>query len=191
MIETTPVSLPTSTPASMPASGAEPGATPINNAAFYDRLADVQLPVEPSLWPGLATVAAITVVVIVMTYLGYRRYSRATSPTPETNTTHQALKRLNTIEQAWLANEIDTRETVYRLTTVLRLGLGLSQLTTRCPEQLRGDQGQQTQWQQTLAHFEQLRYQPQPTHQIERETFAKLRQWLTMSRPGPSGERDV
>jgi len=151
---------------------------PINNAAFFDRLADVQLPTEPNLWPVLATAAAVTIAIIALITLGYRRYAQTTTPAPASDITQQALTRLNAIEQAWLANDINTRETVYQLSTVLRLGLGLSQLTAHCPPSL-GDQ--QPQWQQTIAHFEQLRYQPTATQRLEQTTFTELRRWLTIS----------
>lgn len=168
MIESTPVSSPPLITDSMP----------INNAAFFGRLADVQLPAEPNLWPVLTAAAAVTIVIIALITLGYRRYYQASPTAPASDITQQALTRLNAIEQAWLANEIDAREAAYRLSTVLRLGLGLAQLTARCPPSL-GDQ--QPQWQQTIAHFEQLRYQPQATPRLEQVTFAELRRWLTIS----------
>lgn len=178
MIESTPVSSPPLIADSMS----------INNAAFFDRLADVQLPAEPNLWPLLAVAAAVTLAVIVLITLttrGYRRYYQATPTTPASDITQQALTRLNTIEQAWLANDIDAREAAYRLSTVLRLGLGLPQLTTRCPPSL-GDQ--QPQWQQTIAHFEQLRYQSLATPQLEQATFAELRRWLIISADNHTGD---
>ncbi len=159
---------------------------PINNAAFFDRLADVQLPAEPSLWPMLTAAAAVMVPIIALIVLGYRRYYQATQTAPANDITQQALTRLNAIEQAWLANDIDAREAAYRLSTVLRLGLGLPQLTTHCPPSL-GDQ--QPQWQQTIAHFKQLRYQSLTTPRLEPATFAELRRWLTISAEHGSDQR--
>lgn len=156
----------------------------IENSAFYERLADVQLPAKPDLWPDTAlimvTVVVILFLIVTLICWRYRRYRSA--PQREQTTTQQALERLHAIEQAWSDGAIDARETAYRLTTVLRLGLGLPQLTMRCPQPLLT---QQQQWQQTITLFDQLRYQPRtaqsPTQHLQHETFAQLHQWLTIA----------
>jgi hypothetical protein len=83
-------------------------APPVNHAPILDRLADVQLPAEPSLWPAITIISAI-MITVGLVYL---------------------------VEKAWSNGEIDARETAYRLNTLLRLGLNLPQLNHHCPAAL-------------------------------------------------------
>ncbi len=173
-------------------------APPVNHALMLARLADVQLPSEPTLWPTVIGVIllfiAAAVVIIVFIYPGYRRRQLLPAIKPDNNA-QQALERLTTIETAWSNGEIDARETAYRLSTLLRLGLNLPQLNHHCPPSLA--HSKQT-WQQILTLFNQLRYQSHTTpQQLTRDTFEQLRLWLRASqhasanKPGKSGEADV
>jgi len=152
-------------------------APPVDNAALLDRLADVQLPAEPQLWPVIIA-AVIALIVIALIYFGYRRVKQHAAATTS-DTTQQALARLTKLEQAWSSGELETREAAYQLSTLLRLGLNLPQLTRHSPPPLAN---QQTEWQQTITLFNQLRYQPQAAGQLTTDTFAQLRQWLKRSR---------
>ena len=188
MIEATPNSSTAVTPMSAAESITNAIAPPINNAAFFDRLADVALPAEPSLWPAI-TVIAITLIAIGLTYLCYRRRDRqSTTAAKTTDTAQQALERLLVIEQAWANGKIDTRETAYRLSTLLRLGLNLPQLTNRCPPQLTDHQDE---WQQMITLFDQLRYQTQTARPLTDTTFNQLKLWLTTSQSSATGEHNV
>ncbi|MCF6324964.1 MAG: hypothetical protein L3J89_11700 [Gammaproteobacteria bacterium] len=151
-------------------------APPINHALILDRLADVQLPAEPMLWPIFVFIV-VMLIIIALIYLGYRRYQ---SPPPAQPDSHaqQALEKLTIVESAWANNEIDAREAAYRLSTLLRLGLNLPQLNHHCPSAL-ADSSQA--WQQTLALFNQQRYQPATTPLLTSNTFDQLRQWLSTS----------
>ena len=174
-------------------------APPINHAPMLARLADVQLPSEPTLWPAF-TFISVMLIVIALIYLGYRRYQSA-PPAQSNSNAQQALEKLTIVENAWANNDIDARETAYRLSTLLRLGLNLPQLNHHCPPSLA--HSKQT-WQQTLTLFNQLRYQSHTTTQpLTRDTFEQLRLWLsapqhasankpdTSSKPNKSGEADV
>ena len=178
MIEATPDSSATATPASIAEPITNAIVAPINNAAFFDQLADVALPAEPSLWPTI-TAVAITLIAIGLIYLRYRlRDKQSATPTKTIDTAQQALERLLVVEQAWSNGKIDTRETAYRLSTLLRLGLNLPQLTNRCPPLLTDNQGE---WQQMITLFDQLRYQTQTAQTLTGTTFNQLRQWLTIA----------
>ncbi len=161
--------------------------TAINNAAFFERMADVELPGEPTLWWPLLMLAAVTLVVVALISLIYRHRNKK-HRAPPSNTTQQALARLATVEQRWLKGEIDARETAYQLSTLLRLGLRLAQLTAHSPQQLHT---QQAAWQQTMTLLSRLRYQPQPADKIEQSIFLMLRQWLSTPPLEPTGKPDV
>ncbi len=165
----------------------------VHHTLMLARLADVQLPPEPVLWPAFVF-TGVALIIIVFIYLSYRRRQLSPTVKPESNA-QQALERLSIIETAWSNGEIDARETAYRLSTLLRLGLNLPQLNHHCPPNLA--HSKQT-WQQTLTLFNQLRYQPHTTTQpLSRDTFAQLRLWLSApqhasaNKPGKSGEADV
>ncbi|VAW90483.1 hypothetical protein MNBD_GAMMA17-1488 [hydrothermal vent metagenome] len=173
-------------------------APPVNHALMLARLADVQLPSEPALWPAFIGVVLVIIgavlAIIIFIYLSYRRRQQSPATQPDSNA-QQALERLTTIETAWSNGEIDARETAYRLSTLLRLGLNLPQLNHHCPPSLAHNK--QT-WQQTLTLFNQLRYQSHTTTQpLSRDTFEQLRLWLSASqhasanKSDKSGEADV
>ncbi len=161
----------------------------INHALMLARLADVQLPTEPALWPAFIFIGAVLVLAIItFIYLSNRRRQLSSATRPDSNA-QQALKRLTIIETAWSNGEIDARETAYRLSTLLRLGLNLSQLNHHCPPSLA--YSQQT-WQQTLTLFNQLRYQPHATTQpLTRNTFEQLRLWLSASQHANQDKQNV
>jgi len=161
-------------------------APPVNHAPILDRLADVQLPAEPSLWPAITIISAI-IITVGLVYLRFRR--RQTSSTTDTsNNAQQALERLAIVEKAWADGEIDARETAYRLNTLLRLGLNLPQLNHRCPAALADHHHA---WQQTQQLFNQLRYQPHTAQPLNSSTFNQVRLWLSSSQQTQQGEHNV
>ena len=161
-------------------------APPLNHAPILDRLADVQLPAEPSLWPAITIISAI-VITVGLAYLRYHR--RQTSPITETsNNAQQALERLAIVEKAWADGKIDARETAYRLNTLLRLGLNLPQLNHHCPAVLTDHHHA---WQQTHQLFNQLRYQPHTAQPLDSSTFDQIRLWLSTAQQTKQGAQDV
>jgi len=159
-------------------------APPINQALILDRLADVQLPAEPVLWPLFVFIGTA----LTITALIYLRYRRQPSPATEPNSNaQQALERLTIVESAWTNGDIDAREAAYRLSTLLRLGLNLPQLNHRRPPAVDNNQV----WQQTLTLFNQLRYQPHTAQQLTNHTFEQLRLWLSTSQHANRGEQNV
>jgi len=161
-------------------------APPINHAPILNRLADVQLPAEPSLWPAITIISAI-VIAVGLLYLRFRR-CQTSSTTETSNNAQQALERLTIVEKAWSNGEINARETAYRLNTLLRLGLNLPQLTHHCPAALADHHHA---WQQTQQLFNQLRYQPHTAQPLNSSTFDQIRLWLTASQQTPQGEHNV
>lgn len=156
--------------------------TSINNTAFFERLADIEPPAEPALWPLFVIGLAICIAIAALLLWGYLRYSdKKPQPVREPSLAQQATARLAAIEAAWQLGEIDARETAYRLSTVLRLGLGLPQLSEQCPQLLTEER---KQWQQTIKLFEQLRYKPTTGQQLPEEIFTQLHHWLTISNSG-------
>ena len=161
-------------------------APPVNHAPILDRLADVQLPAEPSLWPAITIISAI-VITVGLVYLHF--HHRQASPTTNTsNNAQQALERLTIVEKAWADGEIDARETAYRLNTLLRLGLNLPQLNHHCPAALADHHHA---WQQTQQLFNQLRYQPHTAQPLNSSTFGQVRLWLSSSQQTQQGEHNV
>ncbi|GEM_PF-1877870 len=165
---------------------------PINNDAFLEQLADITPPAEPALWPAAVTLLAMLLIVSALLYLHRRHRSQRPRATATTDTAREALERLTAVEQAWSNGDIDTRETAYQLTTLLRLGLNLPQLTRHCPPQLADNQ---LEWRQTIALFERLRYRAQVAQPLTTATFNQMREWLTTSQQPTRGEergaRDV
>lgn len=159
----------------------------INNAPFYQRLADVELPAEPAVWPTIVVAGSLLLIVLLL-YFGYRRLKQPRATSPACPPPQQALMRLKAVEQAWSNGEIDQRETAYQLSTLLRLGLNLPQLDHRCPTQLST---QQQEWQQLIAHLDQLRYTPQQIRPLSADTFEQLRQWLNVPQPTAAHESHV
>lgn len=157
----------------------------INNAAFFKRLADVELPPEPTIWPMIAVIVASAIVVAALLLRGYLRYFRKVETINAAPLQQQAIKRLAETEAAWCNQEIDARETAYRLSTLLRLGLGLPQLTEQCPQSL---QEEASQWRQTIILFKQLRYRPANDQRLPDDIFEQLRHWLALN---SSGTTDV
>jgi len=161
-------------------------APPVNHAPILDRLADVQLPAEPSLWPAITIISAI-MITVGLVYLHFRR-RQASSTTDTSSNAQQALERLTIVEKAWADGEIDARETAFRLNTLLRLGLNLPQLNHHCPAALADHHHA---WQQTHQLFNQLRYQPHTTQPLNSSTFDQVRLWLTTSQQTQQGEHNV
>lgn len=151
------------------------------------QLADVELPAPPDWQPTVVAaivVATAVLLAIGLIYLRSRRGQSAKLPIAS----REALYQLRRLQQAWQRNEIDDHDTAYRLATLLRLGLGLNQLTETPPAPLMSEE---PQWQTLLQQLAQLRYRPQPDdsgaefnqetqadEKITEETFNQIAQWL-------------
>ena len=162
-------------------------APPVNHAPILNQLADVSLPAEPALWPTISIISMILIAIALIIYIAYCRRQSLPSAT-ERHRTQKALERLAIVESAWSKREIDSREAAYQLSTLLRLGLNLPQLNQHSPPALINDH---QAWQETLALFNQLRYQPHITRPLTCNTFEQLRLWLNRSQQTNQGGQYV
>jgi hypothetical protein len=135
-----------------------------------ERMGGVEMPPAPDWWPLVWTVAGLVVAALVITWL-LRRQNKTT-----TNANSEALTRLAELQQAWQAGELEPRRAAYQLATLLRLGLGLSQLGPTPPQELSE---QQAQWRETVTLLQQLRYQPQTQARLTQQTFGQIQDWLS------------
>ncbi len=140
----------------------------MNNSDFTTQLADIEIPAPlhataDFTWLGIGLIiAALAIGFIVL-----RR--KKASNTPPT----LALKKLDDLEQQWQQGTLDTRQVAYQLATLLRLGLGLKQLTHEHIATLY-DKKQAN----TLNLLKTLRYEKNHASAISKHTFEHVRQWL-------------
>lgn len=156
----------------------------MNDTATLSRLADIELPATPDWQPFIIAAAAIVAItaILIAAWLVWRsrkcRAGNRQSATPLAT----VQTRLEQTRMEWQAGKMDDREAAYRLATLLRLGLGLPQITPECTAHLAADQ---TAWQDTLHLFEQLRYQQAPQTGLTVDVFQRAKQWLAASDGAP------
>jgi hypothetical protein len=147
------------------------------------QLADVELPAAPE-WQPLIIAMGVVIVAIVLAVVVIRLRSRGKGSNKVCDAGRDALYQLQLLRQEWQQNEVDDHDAAYRLATLLRLGLGLNQLTDAPPSSL---QSEQPQWDEMMRLLTQLRYTPSPQPSPPRgrggnvlsdETFAQIEQWL-------------
>ena len=150
----------------------------VNNAEVLSRLADIELPVPPD-WQPLLIVSGVIVVallLIIFTRLYIRHGAKLSTDTGvHLDPALAAHLQLQQLINDWQSRIINDREAAYRLTTLLRLGLGLPQLTPTCPPHIAADQ---QAWQETVMICTRLRYQQTPVAQMSLEIFQHAEQWL-------------
>ena len=154
------------------------------------QLADVELPPAPD-WQPLTIAAAVVIAAILLAAIVIRLRSRRKNSNNASDTRREALHQLQLLQQQWQQNEVDDRDTAYRLATLLRLGLELNQLTDTPPPALAN---KQQQWQERVRLLTRLRYQhndkqqhsKEPRHsglrrnddELSAEIFSQIEQWL-------------
>lgn len=135
-------------------------------------LADIVLPPSPDWQPMWLTMtfALVVTALMIASFWVYQRSRKMTNhgipPTP--------LHTLAKIEQQWHAGSLTPRETAYRLATVLRLGMGMPQLTCHPPASLAD---QQSRWETLIHELDRIRYAPL-TSPLDEQWFEWVREWL-------------
>ena len=159
------------------------------NPEILSRLADIELPAPPNWQPLLIAGGAIIIalMLIVLTRLYIRHKKKSSSDTGlHLDPALAAHLQLQQLIHDWQSHAINDREAAYRLVTLLRLGLGLPQLTHTCPPHIAADQ---QAWQETVALCTHLRYQPAPITPLSLETFQRAGQWLLKTSAHDQGMR--
>ncbi len=149
----------------------------MNDTGTLSRLADIELPAAPDWQPFIIAAAVIIAITLILTaaWLAWRSRKHSTGNRQTATPIATAQTRLEQIRMDWQAGKMDDREAAYRLATLLRLGLGLPQLTSECPAHLAANQ---TAWRDMLHLFEQLRYQQAPQVTLTLEVFQRAKNWL-------------
>ena len=137
------------------------------------QLADVEPPGPPQWWPWYVLAVLALALMVTIAQLVWRAYRRATLRSLSADAA--ALEKLQRLRAQWQGGQLNDRQVAFRLATLLRLGLGLTQLTSIKPPMLDGDV---QHWQATVALLARLRYQPQPADRLSEEFFQQIQHWL-------------
>lgn len=143
----------------------------MNEQALLQGMADIDLPPAPDWQPWLLTLIALIMLAASALLLWRRR--RKAVPLPAVGdhcAEHSAIEVLRALRQRWRGGDIDTRETAYRIATVLRRGLMLRRLQPQAPPATVSA----AEWQALLAHLAALRYRPQCNAAIDETLFARI-----------------
>ena len=143
------------------------------------QLADVEPPPAPD-WQPLIIAVVIVIAATLLAVVVIRLRSRRKHSSHASDKNRDALYQLQLLQQARQQNEIGDHDVAYRLATLLRLGLGLNQLTDTPPPALQSDQ---QQWQELIRLLARLRYQPgkKPRHSGECRNLETLAQKHAMT----------
>lgn len=137
------------------------------------RLADVEPPPAPDWAPiAYAIAGVVAVAIIALAVILRRRHTHKTRrPVPGA----EARARLSALQDAWERGEIASRTAAYRLATLLRLALGLTQLDMHSPP--AGIEPHE--WITILERLRASRYTRQ-TATLDAELFARIASCLAM-----------
>ena len=160
----------------------------MTGAADLKLLADIMLPPAqdwtPLWWAASFILPALLSTLVV--FLAHKR--RRKDIAPQTGPSSTPLEELNRIEQEWQSGTLKPRDAAYRLATVLRIGMGLAQLTQQRPPSITGagaqaansgttDAAQDAHWQRVVDGLERIRYRPDGG-QVDAQWFDWIRAWL-------------
>ena len=153
----------------------------LHNSEILNRLADIELPAPPD-WQPLLTasgtiIIALMLIVLVRLYI-LRRKKNSIYNNKNSDPALTARLKLQQLIKNWKSHTLTDREAAYQLTTLLRLGLGLPQITPLSPPHLAADQ---QAWQETVSLCTRLRYHPTSGMQLSLEVFQRAEQWLIKS----------
>ncbi len=144
------------------------------------QLAGLELPPAPDWQPLIIATLVVLIALLLAVALIYLR-SRRQQPGHIDDQSREALHQLHLLQQQWLQQSIDDHDAAYRLATLLRLGLGLNQLTNTAPPALIE---QQQRWQQLQQQLIQLRYTPAESRPpLSADLFTQVETWLIQGRP--------
>ncbi|MFZ5593640.1 MAG: DUF4381 family protein [Pseudomonadota bacterium] len=148
----------------------------MNDTETLSRLADIELPAAPD-WQPLVIAAAIITLIVILIAARLVWRSRKRGGGDRQTVTHlvMAQARLEQTHRDWQTGKIDDREAAYRLATLLRLGLGLSQLPHERPAHIPVAS---SEWREITQLLERLRYQQTSQERLSPEIFQRLGCWL-------------
>lgn len=141
---------------------------------FLAQLADIELPPAPS-WAEfwlICTVIAAGLVIL----LGIAFFVRHRSKRLPLSYAIVAQEKLADLFEQWKARQLPERDIAYHLGTVLRLGLGLTQLCNECRPSMRIIT--EEEWLRVLQILNELRYKPHSGEQLTEEVFSTMKIWL-------------
>lgn len=144
---------------------------------MISRLADIVPPTPPAWDQYLPAVMTIAVLALLVGAWWMLRYARSRQRSLRLHTArHDARSKLAALEAEWRAGLLTDRAAAYRLATVLRLGLDLTQLTPGTHHPAVNDHAT---WSETVNLLQQLRYHPRPQHRLTPAIFAHAADWLS------------
>lgn len=146
----------------------------MNEAETLRQLADILPPPAPAAVNWLPLILGLVVAIIAA--LAIVIMIKRSRPRPLPQSTSAAQHRLAALRKAWQAQTIDDRTAAYDLATLLRLGLGLPQLT---PQHRPAAVMDETQWRDIIKHLDELRYRDQPTQRLSPQCFEHAARWLS------------
>ncbi|NOY72746.1 MAG: hypothetical protein GXP14_10270 [Gammaproteobacteria bacterium] len=140
----------------------------MNKDIPFNMLADIELPNEPNWYSEITfvVIASGLLLALIVWQIIKRKLSQ------QTRLAEQALDDVIDQHQS---TSINQREAAFRIATVLRLSLNLSQLTLQAPDAL---QHEQTLWHKTIQQLEQLRYQHHCDTPLSPELIQQVRRWI-------------
>ena len=142
---------------------------------MINRLADIVPPAPPE-WQTWVISIAIGLGVCAGVWSIYRYWrSRHHTHDRTTPSPADAQTKLAELAALWQTGALTDREAAYRLATVLRLGLGLSQLA---PQIEHPAVTNRTSWTEALTLLQQLRYQHEAHHRLTPAIFDNAAAWL-------------
>lgn len=160
----------------------------MTNTADLNLLADILLPAAqdwtPLWWAASFILPALLAALVV--FLAHKR--RRKDIAPQTTRSSASMQELNRIEREWQSGALPPREVAYRLAAVLRIGMGLAQLTRQPPPSVTvagsqatktgaADSAQDALWQRVIDELERIRYCPDGG-QVDPQWFEWIRGWL-------------
>lgn len=139
------------------------------------QLADIELPPAPS-WAEFwlictAIVAGLVILLGIVVFVRHRR--RHILPLSYAIV---AQEKLASLFEQWKTRQLPERDIAFHLGTVLRLGLGLTQLCDECPPSIRIIT--QDEWLRVLHVLNELRYKPHSSEQLTEKIFSTVKMWL-------------
>lgn len=145
----------------------------MNSEQLLIQLADIEIPVtESSSTPALGWIFLALVTLSLGIYFFLHKRAKKNALTQPQGI---ALTKLEQLEKQWQMGKTPTRQIAYQLSTVLRLGLGLPQLTETPPPFI---QQNKENWKNTITLLQRLRYASHETEALNYETFSLARSWL-------------
>ena len=139
------------------------------------QLASLELPPAPD-WHTLIIATIVVMVALLLAVALIYLRSRRQQPGHIDDQSREALHQLHLLQRQWQEQNISDHDAAYRLATLLRLGLGLSQLTHTAPPALTT---QQQRWQQLQQQLAQLRYSPAASRPpLSLDLFTQIEAWL-------------